>query len=844
MPVTRDDTLLPPPVQTYGMASTAAPVPAQPAPAEITPLPATTTRSELAEAGIESAIARTESAEPVSLPPVAVDLSDADRADRIVPVAREIPSSVGVSDAAIEAAIRRGIERLGRAFDPGTHQLDSSNEQFGASTAGMDALCVYALMQGGIAVNDPRLDVRGPLMKGLIDGMKRIPIKDPTIRGQPARLFPETYSLGIRATALAVFNRPEDRAQLQEDASRLARGHQEGRYTYVAAPPSSDASESAKSSVRRARGSEALSADPSFWDNSNSQYGLLGVWSAAEVNVEVPSDYWRAVEKHWSSTQLDSGQWSYSERVPGGTQSMTAAGIASLFVVRDYLESPDRPVPVGREPLSFPLKRGLQWWESADNAVKLKSEHYGYALYGVERVGLASGFKYFGEHDWYRTLANAVMAAQRPDGGWGTTRDTAYCLLFLARGRHPLLMNKLRFDGYWCNRFRDLNNLSKYVGKQLERPLNWQVVDLNHDYADWLDAPILYIASHRPPKFSDADIDKMRKYALAGGLIFTHADGDDPRFNEFATQFAGRLFPEYEFKDLPPEHPVYNVVSRVEKPVRLRGISNGARLLMLHSPTDLAQGWHLRDAYLDKAAFQVGMNLFAYAAGKQDLRYRINSTDVPQPPDATIAEVPIARLQYGGAWDPEPSAWERFSKVFKWQTSVRLTPRPIKWAELSAKGPALAYLTGTVQYLPTESELAATRAYVEGGGVLLVDDCGGNGRFIPDIRSALAKAFPGAKVARMDWTHPLFLAGSPGMSDLAKPRLRLFAQDTLGETSLARLEILEAGKGCVIFSKLDVTSGLLGTQTWGITGFAPDYAQALLKNAVFWTLDGHPAQKR
>ncbi|HEX2971067.1 MAG TPA: hypothetical protein VHP11_01970, partial [Tepidisphaeraceae bacterium] len=329
--------------------------------------------------------------------------------------------------------------------------------------AGANALCVYALLQCGQAINDERLNVRSKQMKAMIAAMRDMSV--------PSAY--ETYTRGIRATALAVYNRPDDRAALREDVGWLIQNSRHGAYHY------SD------------RGTRIGS-----WDNSNSQYGLLGVWSGAEVGAEVPQSYWMSVQNHWYECQYPDGDWGYqSPSGDQGTLSMSVAGIASLFVTHDYLDAPLVGGSVGREPFGKPLARGLAWLESGDNC--LRQAWGGYTLYGIERVGLASGFKYFGQHDWYRRLAAQLIRTQRPNGSWGggsfTTRhdlvETAYSLLFLARGRHPILMNKVRFDGYWANRPRDVANLTRFASRELERPLNWQVVPLHRDWTDWADSP-------------------------------------------------------------------------------------------------------------------------------------------------------------------------------------------------------------------------------------------------------------------------------------------------------------------------------------------------------------------
>ncbi len=48
--------------------------------------------------------------------------------------------------------------------------------------------------------------------------------------------------------------------------------------------------------------------------------------------------------------------------------------------------------------------------------------------------------------------------------------------------------------------------------------------------------------------------------------------------------------------------------------------------------------------------------------------------------------------------------------------------------------------------------------------------------------------------------------------------------------------------GAIIVTSLDLTSGLLGTNVWGVLGFQNSYSQSFVKNAIFWTIDGRPQQ--
>ncbi len=75
-----------------------------------------------------------------------------------------------------------------------------------------------------------------------------------------------------------------------------------------------------------------------------------------------------------------------------------------------------------------------------------------YYLYGLERAGRLSGVRFFGQHDWYREGAEELVHEQDKFLGYwrGTLYErepliaTSFALLFLAKGRAPVLINKLR----------------------------------------------------------------------------------------------------------------------------------------------------------------------------------------------------------------------------------------------------------------------------------------------------------------------------------------------------------------------------------------------------------------
>jgi len=135
-------------------------------------------------------------------------------------------SDCSLVGAALSDSILKGANHLLKAFNPTTGHLrrEYGENNPDAYFAGLDSLAVYALLQCGMALpGEERLNVRGQLMTSMIEGMKRL----------PANEGPVTYARAIRATALALYNRKEDRSALRADVTYLLLTHREGAYTYA-----------------------------------------------------------------------------------------------------------------------------------------------------------------------------------------------------------------------------------------------------------------------------------------------------------------------------------------------------------------------------------------------------------------------------------------------------------------------------------------------------------------------------------------------------------------------------------------------------------------------------------
>lgn len=379
-------------------------------------------------------------------------------------------------------------------------------------------------------------------------------------------------------------------------------------------------------------------------DNSNTSYALFGLHAAAEAGMPVRPNVWTLAGRYWDGIQRADGGWGYTAdaRAPS-TASMTCGGIASLVLSRTH--RPERQeIPEGAGgpdcgKVNDPgVRKGIDWLANHFDVGMNHGEGLQWRLYFLDalgRVGQITGERWFGGHDWYREGAERLLRDQDlAKGSWSgslfendPTLATSFALLFLAKGRSPLLMHKLR-HGHgddWKNDPDDVRNLVATVARDWKAPLDWQVADLEQaTIEDLLRAPILFLNGHRAPDLTDRGKEALRAYVDRGGFLFAEACCGEKDFDRGLRALLAEVFPAAESRlhPLAADHPVWTARHSVNSAAHpLWGLERAGRTVAIYSPGDLSCRWNVRERNpADPAtdlAIRVGQNVVTFATARR-----------------------------------------------------------------------------------------------------------------------------------------------------------------------------------------------------------------------------------
>ena len=196
-------------------------------------------------------------------------------------------------------------------------------------------------------------------------------------------------------------------------------------------------------------------------DNSNTQFGLIGLWVAARHHVSF-DDAFALIDAHFLTTQSrEDGGWEYGEAGKGTSCPMTCAGLLGLAVgaarasgaTRERKESgsedpfynpTNTPVKEGRpgnDPRTLAMSAGLM--RVALEMKKFDAKNYSnYTLWSLERVCMAYHLETLGDVKWHDFGSDILLGKQESDGSWlgdreyGPLVSTSFSILFLSRSNY------------------------------------------------------------------------------------------------------------------------------------------------------------------------------------------------------------------------------------------------------------------------------------------------------------------------------------------------------------------------------------------------------------------------
>lgn len=746
----------------------------------------------------------------------------------------------GLTAERVREAIDNGIRYLQRSQSGG--EWDNPFPQY---KGGVDALCCLALLTAGVPADDPAI-------KSALASLDRIAIEDSS-----------TYVVSLMVMVYCMADAETRKARIRECAETLIAGQvPTGGWSYH---------------FGQRRGFNP--------DSSNTQFALLALHEAATIGIEIPAETWRRSRDYWLAVRDQaSGGFCYGAHAPQPSGSMTCAGISSLLIIDENTPKPvplvDGKIVCCREQESLAEVEAASDWMARNFSVRSNPSPEGhfrsawmYYLYGMERAARLSGQRYFGQHDWYREGAMQFLRNQGTNGSF-TGRShgendsniaTSYALLFLSKGKRPVVIGKYRHgddDLDWDRHRQGVHYLVRRLERDWSMPLNWQSIDSTVATADdLLETPVLFISGRDELRLNEAQKKALREYVDYGGLIFAEACqgdgcGENVPFDSSFRALMEELFPSSPLRLLEASHPVYNAYYPIENPSPDRplwGLQSSCRTSVIYCPRNLAGFWkHNRPASIKSLpsgpareveyCVRLGANVLAYATGR-DVKEKLDRpktvVDAGFRPGARTPLIP--KLAHNGGDDDAPNAWQNIVRRAQHDLGqrFRFERRMVEPSLEQLADYPMVFMHGRSAFSWTDEQRAALREYLlNRGGFLFADSICTSPQFANAFRDEIARIIPEASLQVIPPEDPIWNKDRGGY-DLRTVSMHSVARG--GGISHSRVAPQIEGlrinnRWVVIFSPHDLSCAMENASPAQCPGYDKDDAARLGVNIILYAL--------
>ena len=761
----------------------------------------------------------------------------------------------------VKEAIAAGIRHL-RELENGKGNFEHASMLIArARPGGLTALATIALINAGVPESDP-------LIQRCLKFLRTLKPRD-------------SYSVGLQTMAFCLAGEKQDRALVQRNLAWIKEQRMAGGWPYDAG--------------MRKYGP----------DHSINQYVLLGLHEARLAGFTIDPELVKPLRDYYlGSGRASRGQWSYRDN-PIPSMTMTTAGLCNLIItsqdlagmrpldnkgVDEHCGEYAEDVPV-RQALNF---LGVKYPNDIQRAPYFP--HPFYCLYGIERAGRLTGQRFLEDKDWYRIGCEYLVRTQQKTGSWAIGDEnldrfppvpTCFALLFLSKGRTPVLISKLahgevkRNGGEaWNNKRNDVRHVVEYVSRELmadqikeaglRPPLAWQVFDprpllkkTGEELAEeLLQSPILYINGHDLTRVEDSKTEEMiRAFINNGGFIFAEACCGSEDFDKKFRALMKKVT-DSELAPLGRDHPVWAAAGDAFKvpagSFGVEGIQQGCKTVVIYSPKPISGWWENNDTQSrgGKLAFKMAANVVAYATGMQLPNERGAKVEIPR--ESTAPRPPpgylkVAQLVFSrGATPLAPKAMPNLMvEIGRVQLEVNQKAINLTLAEDRLLAYKFFYLHDRTGFkVPGGDALENLRFTLENHGLLFADAACGSRAFDKSFRALVAALWPRDKFPDRQLV-PIDVGANQAKNELYSKEVNGAQIDTVkcrieekdgrpSKTFQERPPQLEGvkinGRWAVIYSKYDIGCSLEKHQSTDCLGHDYDSAVRLGKAVVLYAL--------
>ena len=199
--------------------------------------------------------------------------------------------------------------------------------------------------------------------------------------------------------------------------------------------------------------------------------------------------------------------------------------------------------------------------------------------------------------------------------------------------RDQLVIAQVIHDGDWDPQPSSLASLLKYLAENTTVSVQFKKEDVDLRSIDAFAYPILYMTGHTNFTFTEAEVNNLRRYLAAGGVLVANACCGRKGFDEAFRREIARVLPDRKLERIPLDHPLFQSVFPIgevaytplairEQPglnrPTLEGISLENQLRVIYSPYGFVNGWsgapnpYARE-YAREDALRLGIDIFVYA---------------------------------------------------------------------------------------------------------------------------------------------------------------------------------------------------------------------------------------